>query len=291
MNPNMILLAYDTEGVETPNYKPKIRNRTSEHGFAWVHLADIASIPPGEGGRNWRPSVQARHWINQDFRNFSNRFYCIGNPNGFWPEYGKSQYYHVSEGPAPFHRLFEELSKVNYSSMKGTTTGEYVQTFLEEPALEENLSTFEQSMAGTRGKNLSFRGRSSRNRGRVSSSRGNSSQGGAKVAEDEGKNPERQGNPARGRQSKTRSRGCSPRYRGNSALGRGKMTRNTSDNPGSDDSLTQNTESTTHQRGNLSNSRGNAASDRGRTRSIVGSGSAGRGQKMGNESTITDWWN
>ncbi len=70
MNKNMILLAYDTEGVETPNYESRVLNRTSEHGFAWVRVADIAHIPPGEHGKNWRPYFKARHWINQDFRNF-----------------------------------------------------------------------------------------------------------------------------------------------------------------------------------------------------------------------------
>lgn len=54
MNTNIILLAYDTEGVETPKYKPNVRNRTSEHGFAWVRIADIAHIPPGKHGVNVR---------------------------------------------------------------------------------------------------------------------------------------------------------------------------------------------------------------------------------------------
>ena len=282
MNTNMILLAYDTEGVETPNYKPRIRNRTSEHGFAWVHLAELASIPPGESGRNWKPSIRARHWINQDFRNFSNRFYCIGNPNGFWPEYGKSHYYHVSEGPAPFHTLFEELSRVNAGTMKGTTTRANVPTLLEEPALEKNLSTFEQSMTFTRGKNISFRGSSPRNRGQVSISRGDSSKN---SAENKGKNPEYQGNSARVTGSLHRGK-----HRGKSAPGRGKMTQNTSNSPASEDNLTRNNENTTYQRGKLPNSRGNAASDRGKIRSIVSSGSARRGQNMGNESIITEWW-
>ena len=111
MNLNMILIAYDTEGVETLNYKPHVPNRTSEHGFAWVRLADLAHIAPGEHGEGWLDLIQARHWINHDFRTFSNRYFCISNPNGFWPEYGKSEYYHVSDGPAPFHRLFEQLAR------------------------------------------------------------------------------------------------------------------------------------------------------------------------------------
>ena len=107
---NTILLAYDTETGETPRYKPNVINRTSEHGFAWLRIADIARVAPGTNACNWRPFIRARHWINQDFRNFRNRFYCVGNPLGFWPEYGKAQYYHVRESPAVFHEMFKEIA-------------------------------------------------------------------------------------------------------------------------------------------------------------------------------------
>lgn len=136
MNKNLILLAYDTEGVETPRYKPDVRNRTSEHGFAWLRIAEIAHIPPGRHGENWRPYVRAEHWINHDFRSFSNRYFCVGNPHGFWPRYGKSQYYRVTEGPAPFHRLFEELA------------GDYVGAIEGDDAVGEVTKTLEQTTLG-----------------------------------------------------------------------------------------------------------------------------------------------
>ena len=110
LNTNLILLSYDTETVETPRYKPLIPNRTSEHGFAWLRLRDIAHLAPGENACNWRPFIRARHYINQDFRNFTNRFYCVGNPLGFYPEYGPSHYYRVREGSAPFHRMFQKIA-------------------------------------------------------------------------------------------------------------------------------------------------------------------------------------
>ena len=135
MNTNLILLAYDTEGVETPDYKPSVRNRTSEHGFAWLRVADIAHIPPGRHGVNWRPFVHAKHWINHDFRSFANRLFCVGNPQGFWPRYGKLQYYRVSEGPAPFHRLFEELADGLAGAVEGNYAVEEVTETLEKTAL------------------------------------------------------------------------------------------------------------------------------------------------------------
>ena len=93
INTNLILLAYDSETVETPRYKPHIRNRTSEHGFAWLPLEDVASIPPGKQAVNWHPFIRARHWINTDFRHFENRFFTPGNRDGFWREFGASRFY------------------------------------------------------------------------------------------------------------------------------------------------------------------------------------------------------
>ena len=105
-NTNMILLAYDHEGVETPRYKPQVRNRTSEHGFAWLNLKDVAHIPPGKNGVNWHPFIRARHWINSAFRNFENRWYVPGNRDGFWREFGMSRYYSAGQSPRVFHELF-----------------------------------------------------------------------------------------------------------------------------------------------------------------------------------------
>ncbi|KAF6220794.1 hypothetical protein HO133_002474 [Letharia lupina] len=165
MNMDLILLSYDTEGVETPNYKPKVLNRTSEHGFAWMRVADFAHTPPGDHGQNWRSFIRARHWINHDFRNFSNWFYCIGNPKGFWPKYGESQYYHVSEGPAPFHKLFEELANATAGALKGLDTVEEVTAMLEQTTLEE-----ERTPAG--GRNMAItRGNANNVRGNMTNSR------------------------------------------------------------------------------------------------------------------------
>ena len=110
-NTNMILLAYDHEGVENPRYKPQVRNRTSEHGFAWLNLKDVISIPPGKNGVNWHPFIRARHFINNAFRNVENRWYVPGNRDGFWGEFGQSKYYTAGQSPRVFHDLFEEIAR------------------------------------------------------------------------------------------------------------------------------------------------------------------------------------
>ena len=172
MNKNLILMAYDTEGVETPNYKPKVLNRTSEYGFAWVRVADIAHIPPGEHGRNWRPYYKARHWINRDFHNFENRYFCVGNPNGFWPEYGQSQHYNVSEGPAPFHRLFEELANVTTGEIERLDNTEEVTSVLEQTTLGDNALATRGKETNTRHKQSAFRGNTKTMRGNTANTRG-----------------------------------------------------------------------------------------------------------------------
>ncbi len=174
INTNMILLGYDTEGVDTAKYKPNVLNRTSEHGFAWLRLADVAHIAPGKDGRNWRPMIRARHWINHDFRTFQNQNFCVGNPNGFWPEYGKSQYYRVADGPAPFHRLFEELAGVATGVDQVDDTVDDVTKMLGKTAIEESSSVSGEKSVDTRGGSGHSRGNPMRGRGR---SRGNNARG------------------------------------------------------------------------------------------------------------------
>ena len=57
MRRDMILLAYDAEGVESNRYDRNgspIGPATTEHGFAWLKLADVADIAPGRNGINVR---------------------------------------------------------------------------------------------------------------------------------------------------------------------------------------------------------------------------------------------
>ena len=108
----MVLLSYDSEGVESNRYEKQRRPlgpATAEHGFAWLSLADVADVAPGTNGVNWHRHIQARHWLNWDYRNFANFKYVLGNPLGFWKEFGQAQYYFESDGSAPFNRMFREI--------------------------------------------------------------------------------------------------------------------------------------------------------------------------------------
>ena len=180
LNPNLILLSYDTESVENPRYKPQVPNRTSEHGFAWLRLRDIAHLAPGENACNWRPFIRAQHWINQDFRNFQNSFYCVGNPLGFYTEYGKSQYYRVSEGPAKFHRMFEEIADLGAAG-SGRGEGDEgvggLATILEETTLVGSSADKQDDLSDEKGNHPLPRDVSVRGRGGFRGTRGLSNQG------------------------------------------------------------------------------------------------------------------
>ena len=209
MNTSMILLAYDTESVEIPKYKPNVPNRTSEHGFAWLRIADIANIAPGHNACNWRPFIRARHWINQDFRNFKNRFYCVGNPLGFWPEYGKSQYYRVREGPAVFHRMFEEIANFAAGSVEGDEAIGEVTALLEETTLVEDSEDKQDDLLDAEGNHPFSRDIPMRGRGGF---RGNSGRGSRGDINNSGGTRGNRGNSAGGRGY---SRGNGWRSRGN----------------------------------------------------------------------------
>ena len=149
---NLVLLSYDSESVESNRYdrqRKPLGPATTEHGFAWLNMAEIASVPPGPNGVNWHPYIKARHWLNWDYRNFANFKYVVGNPRGFWKEYGETEYYFDSEGPAPFHRLFQSIAStarnaaaensamVKKADEKEIITVEEITTLLEDTAIGE----------------------------------------------------------------------------------------------------------------------------------------------------------
>lgn len=55
---SIILLCFDAKGV---------KGITSEWGFAWSDNAELVDIAPGRKGENWRPYLQARHWLHEDY--------------------------------------------------------------------------------------------------------------------------------------------------------------------------------------------------------------------------------
>ncbi len=55
---SILLLCFDAEGV---------KGVTSEWGFAWSDNAELVDIAPGRKGENWRPYLQAPHWLHEDY--------------------------------------------------------------------------------------------------------------------------------------------------------------------------------------------------------------------------------
>lgn len=258
---NTILLAYDSHGVESNRYdrqRRPIGPATTEHGFAWLNLAAVADIPPGPNGTNWHSYIQARNWLNWDYRNFANFKYVVGNPRGFWKEFGETQYYFKSEGPTPFHRMFQEIScpatlvkersdTLEKGLVKGSTTVEEVTTLLEKTPLGEKSSASEDKTVDSRGSTSllrgnwrgreTFRGNSKRGHGKTASQRGGTQhQGGnsgpnhGKMAGNRGRDPTYRGTSARANYVIAGNRGKGPDVRGSSAEGSEKMVNNTEGN-------------------------------------------------------------
>ena len=272
MKKNMILLAYDTEGVESNRYDRQGRrmaSATTEHGFAWLILADVADVPPGRNGINWHPYIQARHWLNWDYRNFANFKYVVGNPLGFWKEYGETRYYVESEGPVPFHQLFRELANAavvkgssdaaRNATAEGITSLEEVTSLLEKTAIGESTSILKGEMADMRGQYPTFRGNAVRGRGNIPNFRGSSARGDRNMVGNGGNSPNFRGNSARGDRNVASNGGNSPNFRGNSAGGDRHMASNRGRNPRFRDNMARDNEYTTDKRGKTPKSRGNVA--------------------------------
>lgn len=310
---NMILLAYDSEGVESNRYdrqRRPIGPATTEHGFAWLNLAAVADIAPGPHGVNWHPYIQARHWLNWDYRNFANFKYVVGNPLGFWKEFGDTQYYFESEGPAPFHRMFQEISSaatvaegssdtLEDGTVKGTATVK-ISSLLEKSPLGEKSSATEDKTVDSRGSSTSgrpnFRGNLGRDRGKVANHRGgklnyrgNSGPDHGKIADNGRRDPTYRGNSARGGGKSGGDRGKTPDFRGNSAGGSGRMANNTGGNPEykedfawGDGKVSDNRGTDSIYKGNYADNDGNMAGSRGRTPGFRGSSIRGNRKTAGN---------
>lgn len=162
MNKSMVLLAYDSEGVESNRYdrqRRPIGPATTEHGFAWLNLAEVTDIPPGKNGINWHPYMRARHWLNWEYRNFANFKYVVGDPLGFWKEFA------TAEGIT----AVEEISK----SPGKTTFG-------------QSPPVFESNPVEIRGEIPNFRGKNQNYRGNITNRRGNRLNSSSNVAPSEG---------------------------------------------------------------------------------------------------------
>jgi hypothetical protein len=44
----------------------------TEIGIATLDTADIASLAPGDGGKNWVPAIRARHFRIREYRHLAN---------------------------------------------------------------------------------------------------------------------------------------------------------------------------------------------------------------------------
>lgn len=72
--------------VETYERVPKL---VTEIGFAILDTRDIRGIAPGEDGRAWFASIQARHFRVKEYRYYKNKEFVAGCPEYF--QFGQSE--------------------------------------------------------------------------------------------------------------------------------------------------------------------------------------------------------
>ena len=81
LNTEMILMCFDAEGVQ---------GDTSEWGFAWIDMAEVCDIAPGQKCENWWPLIKAKHYLRDKYKDHPGSQWTDGIPTGFWKEYGST---------------------------------------------------------------------------------------------------------------------------------------------------------------------------------------------------------
>ena len=133
------------------------------------------------------------------------------------PDSVATQYYHESEGPAPFYQLFRELTSAvvvkESSNVTGFATCEMIVTVeeitksLEKTTIEESPAVFESNPVDIIDETPTFRGKPQNHRGKRTSKTG--------------KNPNLRGNIAGGREDMANRRGNRPNSSSNVASSEG----------------------------------------------------------------------
>jgi hypothetical protein len=82
---NAILVAIDLESRE---YDPRV---VTELGIAWISLSEVTHLPPGDKGEGWHSAIYARHFMAKEWQGYRCKNFTVGNPWGFWKEYGRTE--------------------------------------------------------------------------------------------------------------------------------------------------------------------------------------------------------
>lgn len=100
MNTDIIPLFFDYEGVT---------GETFEFDFACYNFSDMISIIPGERAIKWWPTLKAKHYLVDRFKNHPGSQHTTEGALSLCPEFGLTIIYHSSTGTQPFHDLFKSI--------------------------------------------------------------------------------------------------------------------------------------------------------------------------------------
>ncbi|KAH6682101.1 hypothetical protein B0J14DRAFT_230794 [Halenospora varia] len=96
---DVVFIAVDVEAYE------RNHNIITEIGIATFDTADIASVVPGEGGKNWLPLIRARHFRIKEHKSYVNAEFVRGCADGF--EFGESEFISLNDAPRTVANCFK----------------------------------------------------------------------------------------------------------------------------------------------------------------------------------------
>ena len=101
-NPNMVLMAFDAEGVGT---------EASDHPFECIDVGDIYGITPGHRIANWWSFMKAKQYLRQKFSK-QRRQWTDDKPLEFWRQYSKTLLYTSSENSIVFAPILRSATQI-----------------------------------------------------------------------------------------------------------------------------------------------------------------------------------
>lgn len=91
---SVVLIAVDLEACEQNH------NAITEIGISVLDTIDLIGIPAGDKGVHWKKKIRSKHFRIDEYRNYRHQIWLSGNPDGFEPEFGTSEFISLKEAPS-----------------------------------------------------------------------------------------------------------------------------------------------------------------------------------------------
>ena len=86
----------------------------TEIGVSTLDTNDLAALPPGEGGKNWKTAIRPRHFRITEYQHLINQDFIVGCAERFEKDFGTSSFISISEAPQVIASCFREPFSAGY---------------------------------------------------------------------------------------------------------------------------------------------------------------------------------